>query len=60
LISEDGEFIFCDEAGCPEKIKNHRWGKIKAEGWFFQKNDKAWCPYHIPIWHKDWGKRKKK
>jgi hypothetical protein len=60
MIDSTGDYIFCDEPNCSEKIKNHKWGKTKAEGWFFQKNGQSWCPYHIPIWHKSWGKRKKK
>lgn len=57
-MAEDGEFLVCDEPGCENKIKNHRWGKIKAEGWFFTKKGIAYCPEHEPAFVKDWRKKK--
>jgi hypothetical protein len=49
----------CSEPTCDKTIKNHMWGKIKAEGWFFQKDDKQWCPDHIPDWVEEWRARRK-
>ena len=60
MIDPSGDFIVCDQTGCDEKIKNHKWGQIKAVDWFFQKNGQAWCPAHVPDWYASWGKRKKK
>lgn len=58
MITEDGEWITCDgpDPNCEQKIKNHAWGKIKAEGWFMMKDDKSYCPNHIPDWVKKWRK----
>jgi hypothetical protein len=51
----DGGFIICDELGCTKRVKNHRWGKTKAEGWFFSRADRgAFCPDHIPAWVVEW------
>lgn len=47
-------WIYCDYPECEEAIKNHRWGKTKATGWFFQKNGKSYCPKHVPAWVKKW------
>lgn len=58
MISADYEYILCDgDPDCEAKIKNHAWGKIKAEGWFFSKAkgeipEKAYCPDHLPEWKK--------
>jgi len=54
----DHQHVRCDHPGCEAKIKNHAWGKIRAEGWFFQRNGKAYCPDHLPEWVDKWrGKR---
>lgn len=60
MISDDYEYIICDQEGCDERVKNHRWGKTKAEGWFFfsRETDEAWCPAHIPTWVTQWRERK--
>jgi len=61
MISEDYGFVICDEDGCEEKIKNHAWGHIKAEGWFFGRDgETAWCPNHIPDWVSAWRAKKAK
>jgi len=52
--------IKCTEPGCDAEVPNHAWGKIKAAGWFFQKNDDAWCPNHRPEWYNEWRKKQKK
>lgn len=58
-FSEGAEFILCEQANCPNKVKNHKWGQIKAPGWFFTKTtDKAYCPDHHPDWVTLWRKRK--
>lgn len=58
MISADGEWIVCDEDGCNARAKNHRWGKVKAEGWFFFRRDgledAAYCPEHVPAWVEKW------
>lgn len=48
------ELISCSDRSCEATIKNHRWGKIKADGWLFLKNGEAFCPLHIPSWYKQW------
>lgn len=60
MLSEDGFWIHCDTVGCPEKVKNHRWGMIEAEGWFFGKPPKAEarCPKHVPTWLVEWRKNR--
>lgn len=55
-VSEDGEWFVCDHPGCEVKIKNHYWGRVKAEGWFFQKTGEGFCPEHVPPWVLDWRK----
>lgn len=60
MISEDYEWIICDHEGCDEKVKNHAWGQIEADNWVFQKNNKAWCPKHIPEWYGSWTRRKRR
>lgn len=61
MISADGEWIVCDAQPCEAKIKNHRWGKIKAAGWFFYRrdglHDTALCPDHVPAWVDGWRAR---
>jgi hypothetical protein len=62
MLSEDYEYIVCDEEGCENKIKNHKWGKIKAEGWVFterwNKPREDWCPEHIPAWWAEWKRKR--
>jgi hypothetical protein len=43
---------------CDERVKGHRWGKIKAgaAGWFFTRGGKAFCPQHTPEWVAAWRK----
>jgi hypothetical protein len=38
-----------------------KWNVMKAsrEGWFFQKDDTAWCPDHVPDWVAAWRARQK-
>lgn len=58
-LFEDNEFIYCVRFGCDQKVKNHRWGVTKAEGWFFSRySGFAYCPEHLPDWVEDWRKRK--
>lgn len=57
MITQDGEYIQCDIPSCESKIKNHRWGSIKGEGWFHMKDGKSFCPEHVPDWVKEWRKR---
>lgn len=60
MISEDGEWVLCEEQPCEEKLKNHAWAQIKSEGWFFTRDGKAYCPRHIPAWVTEWRKKKGK
>ena len=66
MISPDGEYILCEsQPDCDSKIKNHAWGQIKSEGWFFTKPkdgepSKAYCPAHHPDWVKTWRSKRKK
>ena len=46
--------------GCDAKIKDHAWGHIKADDWFFSKQTgNLFCPEHIPDWVPAWRARKK-
>lgn len=49
----------CDAEGCKARVRDHAWGVIKADGWFFQKNGDSWCPDHIPDWYWEWKGVKK-
>lgn len=61
MLSIDGEYIVCGEPNCDNHIKNHLWGRIKAEGWFFTRTrDEAWCPDHLPEWVIEWRGKKEK
>lgn len=58
--TEDGEWTRCAEKTCEERVKNHAWGRIKAEGWFFTKKGKAYCPSHIPAWVEKWREKRRR
>lgn len=51
-----GALLKCSEEGCEETAGNNKWGKIKAVGWFFSKQDDrmAYCPEHLPEWVSSW------
>ena len=49
--------VRCAEPGCEATVKDHAWGKIKADGWFFTKTGEAWCPDHNPEWVAEWRAR---
>lgn len=56
--------VTCVESdkGCTATVKNHRWGRVKADGWFFTKelpDDKGYCPEHNPPWVAEWRAKKK-
>lgn len=58
-MADRGDAIGCVEPGCDEQIKDHRWGKTKASGWFFSRdNTQAFCPEHVPDWVAGWRARK--
>jgi hypothetical protein len=57
MITPDGENLVCDAPNCEAKRKNHKWGRVKAEGWFFEKSGKVWCPDHHPDWVTEWRKK---
>lgn len=42
---------------CDRTVPGHRWGKIKADLWFFSKDGTAYCPDHTPDWVADWRAR---
>ena len=51
----DSRSVHCQEQGCNQSYKDHRWGRIKAHdaGWFFSRNEEIIkCPEHAPEWHK--------
>lgn len=45
---------------CDDNVPNHYWGKVKADGWFFQRDGRAYCPKHVPEWVANWRKEKEK
>lgn len=51
----------CSRGECPKFFPDHRWGAMAAdrEGWFMQRNGKAWCPDHNPDWVAEWRASKK-
>ena len=49
----------CAESDCTASVKNHYWGHVKADGWFFSKEGPAWCPEHLPDWVPAWRERQK-
>lgn len=48
----------CSQPDCTQVVKNHAWAKIKADGWFFQRDGSLWCPEHVPDWVDAWRARK--
>lgn len=59
--TKDGEWFECDQPECETKVKNHAWGYIKAEGWFFSRDgERGYCPEHVPAWVSEWRKKRKK
>lgn len=58
MITADGRHIKCDFIlGCDNMVRDHYWGRVKATGWFFSRDDKiAFCPEHVPehiyVWRK--------
>lgn len=60
MLSVDAKFVQCDHQGCQQQVANHRWGKIKAEHWFFGRdNHQAFCPEHLPEWVVPWRETKR-
>lgn len=53
-MTYDTDVVKCTQEGCEATFKNHRWGKIKADDWFHQKDGKSYCPKHIPEWVANW------
>ena len=49
----------CSHQGCDRFLKNHAWSRIRAEGWFQQKDGTLWCPDHWPAWVEKWRSEKK-
>lgn len=46
--------LHCNNLECHNTIENHKWARIKADGWFSQKTGEDWCPDHIPEWVHEW------
>lgn len=44
--------------GCDKTVQDNKWAKIRAEGWFFERGGKAYCPDHRPEWYDDWQAEK--
>lgn len=57
-VIDNGEWYECDEIGCESKIKNHYWGYVKSERWFFKKDGTGFCPLHTPSWVEEWRKNR--
>jgi hypothetical protein len=45
--------------GCDATVPAHRWGMVRAgsDGWFFQKDGRAYCPKHVPDWVTAWREK---
>lgn len=54
MISGDYKSVQCDHQDCEATHPNHAWGRIRAEGWFHQKDGQAYCPEHVPAWVEAW------
>lgn len=50
--------VECAHQDCTATFKGHRWGYIKADDWFHQKDGTSWCPAHHPEWVAGWRARK--
>lgn len=57
-MDENAEETQCSADECERSFKNHRWGRIKAQGWFQQKDGRNWCPDHLPPWVEAWRARR--
>ena len=57
LAPSQQEDKHCSAVGCAKSIKDHYWGHVKAEGWFFSKAGEAYCPEHLPEWVPAWRER---
>lgn len=53
-------YTHCSIDDCPERVADHYWGHVKAEGWFFSKDGAAYCPQHVPEWVAGWRERKQR
>jgi hypothetical protein len=49
--------ITCVEPDCGATVPDHYWGKVRAEGWLFLKDGRAYCPAHLPDWINPWRRR---
>lgn len=60
-MTEDRNIGCCAVKDCLATYKSHKWGQIKAgdEGWFFTKENEAFCPAHVPSWVEEWRAKKK-
>lgn len=54
----ESKYIECFAFGCKAKIKNHKWGMIKSEGWVHLKDGRIFCPNHTPEWYAEWKAKK--
>lgn len=45
-----GQPVRCDHPGCDATHPAGKWGNIRAQtdGWFHTKDEKAYCPKHVP------------
>lgn len=48
----------CQHPDCTAEIPDHKWGQIRAEGWFRQRDGTVWCPLHVPDWVPQWRARR--
>lgn len=47
----------CADKDCPARTPNHQWGRIRATGWFEERDGTMWCPDHRPAWYAAWRAR---
>lgn len=56
-MTRETTYTECSQEGCAERLADHAWGRIKADGWFQQKDGIIWCPEHHPAWVLAWRAR---
>lgn len=51
--------VYCWAGSCTASHPGSKWDTIRADeqGWFHQKDGKAYCPKHVPEWVSKWRKQ---
>lgn len=52
--------MMCEGFNCGRTVKNNRWARTKATGWFFTRDGRAFCPNHVPAWVPAWRRQQGK